>query len=57
MWIAAVAHYTPSDWYQKAGALFVRAPAFAQATAMALLLLAIHYVAATGAAPFIYTRF
>jgi D-alanyl-lipoteichoic acid acyltransferase DltB (MBOAT superfamily) len=55
--IAAVAHYTPSDWYQKADALFVRAPAFAQATAMALLLLAIHYVAATGAAPFIYTRF
>ena len=57
MGIAAVAHYTPTDWYRKADGLFVRAPAFVQATAMALLLLAIHYIAATGAAPFIYTKF
>jgi len=55
--IAALAHYCPADWYRRATLLFIKAPSFVQAFAMALLLLAIHYVAATGAAPFIYTKF
>jgi hypothetical protein len=36
---------------------FIRAPFYAQAAAVALLVLAIEYVAMTGAAPFIYTKF
>jgi D-alanyl-lipoteichoic acid acyltransferase DltB (MBOAT superfamily) len=55
--IAALAHYCPADWYRRAITVFIKAPSFVQAFAMALLLLAIHYVAATGAAPFIYTKF
>ncbi|MBL8173669.1 MAG: MBOAT family protein [Bryobacterales bacterium] len=57
MAIAALAHYIPDAWFQTTDRLFVRAPFYVQAAAMALLLLAIHYVNATGAAPFIYTRF
>ncbi|MBI4910780.1 MAG: MBOAT family protein [Acidobacteria bacterium] len=57
MAIAAVAHYIPDGWYKKCDAIFVKAPSYVQAAALALLLLAIHYVAATGAAPFIYTKF
>lgn len=57
MTIAAVAHYIPDNWYKKCDELFVKSPSYVQAAAMALLLLAIHYVAATGAAPFIYTKF
>lgn len=55
--VAVAGHYAPSGWYKRADELFVRAPAVIQAAAMALLLLGIHYVAATGAAPFIYTQF
>ncbi|MBL8209257.1 MAG: MBOAT family protein [Bryobacterales bacterium] len=57
MGIAAVAHYCPSNWYKQLDERFSASPSVVQAAAMALLLLAIHYVAATGAAPFIYTRF
>lgn len=55
--IAAVFHYWPKDWYEKVSGWFVEAPFYVQAAAMALLVLAIQYVAATGAAPFIYTKF
>ncbi|MCZ2149080.1 MAG: MBOAT family protein [Bryobacterales bacterium] len=57
MGIALAAHYTPAGWYRGFSGVFARSPFYVQAAAMALLLLAIHYVAATGAAPFIYTRF
>jgi alginate O-acetyltransferase complex protein AlgI len=57
MAIALLAHYCPSNWYKKIDEGFAATPSLVQAAAMALLLLAIHYVAATGAAPFIYTRF
>lgn len=55
--IGAAGHFTPAPAEDRARNLFVQSPFFVQATAMALLLLAIHYVAATGAAPFIYTKF
>ena len=55
--IAAVAHYWPKGWYQRALGLYCRAPFYAQAAALALLALAIRYVAGTGAAPFVYQRF
>jgi D-alanyl-lipoteichoic acid acyltransferase DltB (MBOAT superfamily) len=57
MGIALAAHYMPAGWYKGFSGVFVRSPFYVQAAAMALLLLAIHYVAATGAAPFIYTKF
>lgn len=57
MAIAALGHYIPDGWYKELDTLWVRSPFYVQAAAMALLLLAIHYVNATGAAPFIYTRF
>ena len=37
--------------------LYVRAPFYAQAAAMAALVIGLQYVAQTGAAPFIYTSF
>jgi D-alanyl-lipoteichoic acid acyltransferase DltB (MBOAT superfamily) len=55
--IAALFHYTPRNWYERLANFFAATPFYVQAAAMALLVLAIQYVAATGAAPFIYTRF
>jgi alginate O-acetyltransferase complex protein AlgI len=55
--IAAVAHYTPKKWYEFSLGLFAKAPFYAQAAALALLVIGLQYVAQTGAAPFIYTRF
>ena len=55
--IGIVAHLTPKDWYVTLQKTFSRSPAFVQAVAVVLLVAAIHYVGATGAAPFIYTRF
>jgi hypothetical protein len=55
--IAAFAHFTPKKWYEFSQRQFVRAPFYAQATAVALLILAIEYIAQTGAAPFLYTKF
>ena len=55
--IAVCAHYLPKRWYDRSQELYSASPFYAQAAAMALLVLAIQYVAATGAAPFIYTRF
>ena len=54
---AAIAHYVPQDWYNRGIIQFARTPALVQAGAMALLALAIRYVAATGASPFIYSKF
>jgi D-alanyl-lipoteichoic acid acyltransferase DltB (MBOAT superfamily) len=57
MAIAVLGHYLPEAWFKRVDHLFVRSPFFVQAAAMALLLLAIHYVAAKDVAPFIYTKF
>lgn len=55
--IAAAGHYLPQNWWIRMRDLYARAPAAAQAAALALLLVAIRYVSSSGAAPFIYTRF
>jgi D-alanyl-lipoteichoic acid acyltransferase DltB (MBOAT superfamily) len=55
--IAVLAHYTPERWYQLSLDLYIRTPYYVQGAALAVLAVAIQYVAATGAAPFIYTRF
>lgn len=55
--IAVLAHYLPKRWYDFSLGLFARAPFYAQAAALALLVIGLQYVAQTGAAPFIYTRF
>ena len=55
--IAIAGHYLPARWWQWAQDRFAAAPFYAQATALMLLMIGIQYVAATGAAPFIYTKF
>lgn len=55
--IALFAHYIPKKWYDVSLNLYVRAPFYAQAAALGGLVIGLHYVAATGAAPFIYTKF
>ena len=55
--IAWLAHYVPKKWYDWSLNTFVRAPFYAQAFAMVLLVIGLQYVAQTGAAPFIYTKF
>lgn len=53
----AAAHFIPKSWYDGSVLGFARTPAVVQSAALALLVVAIQRVAATGAAPFIYTRF
>jgi alginate O-acetyltransferase complex protein AlgI len=55
--IAACAHYAPKHWYDTGLQLYCRFPYYAQAAAIAVLVVAIRYVAGSGAAPFIYSRF
>ena len=55
--IGWVGHYLPEKWYEASLNLYVRAPFYAQAAALAALVAGLQYVAATGAAPFIYNRF
>ena len=55
--IGAIAHFLPNDWYDRSVALFGKSPFYVQAAAMAALIVAIQYVGATGAVPFIYNRF
>jgi alginate O-acetyltransferase complex protein AlgI len=55
--IALLAHYVPKKWYDLSLNLYVRAPFYAQAAALAGLVIGLQYVAQTGAAPFIYTKF
>lgn len=55
--IGIVAHYTPKKWFDWSLACYVRAPFYSQAAALALLTLGLQNVVATGAAPFIYTKF
>jgi alginate O-acetyltransferase complex protein AlgI len=51
------AHFIPKSWYDGSIVQFSRSPALIQSAALALLVFVIQRVAATGAAPFIYTRF
>lgn len=55
--VAAGAHYVPKSWYEFSQQTFVKAPFYVQAAAMTLLVIALQYVASTGAVPFIYTKF
>jgi alginate O-acetyltransferase complex protein AlgI len=55
--VAVAAHYAPQKLYDKAVQLWTATPFYAQAALLILLVLGLQYVAATGAAPFIYTRF
>jgi alginate O-acetyltransferase complex protein AlgI len=55
--IGVVAHYLPKRAYDFSVDLFSRSPALAQAAALAALVLAIRYLAGTGATPFVYGRF
>jgi len=55
--IAILAHYVPRHWYDRALDLFCAAPYYAQAAAMALLVVAIQHAAGSTPAPFIYSRF
>jgi len=55
--IAVVAHYIPKNWYEVSVNLYIRAPFYAQAMALAALVIGLQYVAQTGAAPFVYQRF
>jgi D-alanyl-lipoteichoic acid acyltransferase DltB (MBOAT superfamily) len=57
MLIAAMAHFVPRPWFDRSRDFFAASPFYAQAAALVLLAIAIQYVAATGAAPFLYTRF
>lgn len=53
----AAVHFVPKSWYERVLAVYAEAPFYVQASAMALLILAIRYVAQTGVAPFVYQRF
>lgn len=55
--VAVLGHYIPRSWYERSQRAYVAVPFYAQAAALALLALTIQYLAATGAAPFIYSKF
>lgn len=55
--IAVVAHYLPKDWYERSLKLYCESPFYAQAVAMATLVIAIQYMAGSSSPPFIYARF
>jgi D-alanyl-lipoteichoic acid acyltransferase DltB (MBOAT superfamily) len=57
MIVAAAAHYVPRRWYDGGLQLYCQFPYYAQAAAIAALAVAIRYVAGSGSAPFIYSRF
>lgn len=57
MTIAAAGHYLPFSWQNRAQERFAVAPFYAQAAALMLLIISLQYLNATGAAPFIYTKF
>jgi alginate O-acetyltransferase complex protein AlgI len=55
--VAILGHFVPKDLFERARDLFASRPFYEQAAALMLLMIGLQYVAATGAAPFIYTRF
>lgn len=57
MLIAIGAHFIPKRWYDGGLRLYCEFPYYAQAAAIAVVAVAIRYVAGAGSAPFIYSRF
>ena len=57
MVLAAAAHFVPKRWYDGALQLYCQFPYYAQAAAIAAIAVAIRYLAGSGSAPFIYSRF
>ena len=55
--IGVLAHYVPKKWYDFSLSLYTRAPFYAQAFALMLLVLGLQNIEQTGEAPFIYTKF
>jgi D-alanyl-lipoteichoic acid acyltransferase DltB (MBOAT superfamily) len=55
--VGVAGHFVPKQWFDNSLIWFSRAPAVVQAAALAALVFSIRFVASTGAAPFIYTRF
>lgn len=55
--VGLVGHYLPKRWYDEGLNLYVKAPFYAQALALAALVFGLRYVVTTGAAPFIYNQF
>jgi len=55
--IATLGHFAPKKWYDFSLGMFVKAPFYAQAAALALMVTGLRYVAQTGATPFIYNKF
>lgn len=55
--LAAAAHYMPKRWYDSGLQIYCQFPSYAQAAAIACVAVAIRYVAGSGSAPFIYSRF
>jgi D-alanyl-lipoteichoic acid acyltransferase DltB (MBOAT superfamily) len=55
--IAIAGHFTPKSWYDGTVVRFTRTPAVVQAASLVLLMVAIQFLSATGAAPFIYSKF
>jgi alginate O-acetyltransferase complex protein AlgI len=53
----AASHFIPKNWYDVSVIGFSRTPAILQAAALTLLVVGIRYVGATGASPFIYSKF
>jgi uncharacterized membrane protein (DUF441 family) len=57
MAVAVVAHFLPKTIADRGVTLYVRSPFYVQAAVLVGLVLAIEYIAITGAAPFLYTKF
>jgi D-alanyl-lipoteichoic acid acyltransferase DltB (MBOAT superfamily) len=57
MAVGLVAHYAPKKVFDTALDWYTRAPFYAQAAALAALVVGLRYVVTTGAAPFIYNQF
>jgi D-alanyl-lipoteichoic acid acyltransferase DltB (MBOAT superfamily) len=55
--VGLVGHSLPKRWYDEGLNLYVKAPFYAQAAALAALVFGLRYVVTTGAAPFIYNQF
>jgi hypothetical protein len=55
--IALFAHFVPKHWYDTGLRLYCQSPYYAQAAAIAALVIAIRYAAGASSAPFIYSRF
>ena len=55
--VGLLAHYIPKLWYEKSLEFFVKAPFYAQAAVLLLLVFGLQSVISSGATPFIYTKF